>query len=159
MPLLNTLGLRSIHRPHDVLLASWPGLESRSYAYRVGQRLPLHATSWGKVLLAAMPETELEDYLARAPRERFTPYTITDGTAVLQEVERTRPDGLGRSQEERHLGIIGLARLVRDSSGAAVGALNVALPSARFSEVTEERIVKALDHAVACLAAQLAGRA
>lgn len=141
------------------VLASAVARHPLTYAYRVGQRLPLHATSWGKVLLAAMPEAELEDYLARTSRERFTLHTITDAVALRAEVERTGPDGFGRSQEERHLGIIGLARLVRDGSGNAVGAFNVALPSARFSEAAEARIVAALDRAVASLAAQFAGRA
>ncbi|EHL96329.1 transcriptional regulator, IclR family protein [Acetobacteraceae bacterium AT-5844] len=141
------------------VLASAVARHPLTYAYRVGQRLPLHATSWGKVLLAAMPEAELEDYLARTSREHFTPHTITDAASLRAEIERTGPDGLGRSREERHLGIIGLARLARDGSGAAVGAFNVALPSVRFSDVAEARIVAALDRATASLAAQLVGRA
>jgi DNA-binding IclR family transcriptional regulator len=128
-----------------------------TYGYRVGQRLPLHATSWGKALLAAMPDAALDTYLAETPREAFTPYTITEASALRAEVERVRRERLARSLEERHLGIIGLARVVRDGNGTAIGALNVALPSARFSQAAEERITGALARAVTGMAARLAG--
>ncbi|WP_169742815.1 IclR family transcriptional regulator C-terminal domain-containing protein [Muricoccus aerilatus] len=78
---------------------------------------------------------------------------------MLSEVERTGPDGPGCSREERHLGITRLARLVRDGSGDAVGAFNVALPSEPFSEAAETRSIATLDRAVTILVAQLAGRA
>ena len=137
------------------VLASTVARHPLTYAYRVGQLLPLHATSWGKVLLAAMSKIELEDYLAQAARERFTVHTITDADALRAAVMQIGPDGLGRSRQERHLGIIGFARLVRSGDGTAVGAINVALPSVRCSVATEARIVAAFHRAAASLAIQL----
>src|SRR5215510_8972498 len=43
----------------------------------VGTHLPAHCTSMGRVLLAAIPESELESFLANAKLESFTRYTVT----------------------------------------------------------------------------------
>src|ERR1700726_3883894 len=45
-----------------------------------GQRIPLHATSDGKVLLAYLPPDEIAEYLM--PLQRFTDHTITTGSEL-----------------------------------------------------------------------------
>jgi len=44
----------------------------------VGSLLPAYCTSMGRVLLAALPEDEMLNRLARAELQRFTPHTIVD---------------------------------------------------------------------------------
>src|SRR5438270_488047 len=43
----------------------------------VGAHLPAYCTSMGRVLLAALPDSELDAFMARADIGRYTPYTVT----------------------------------------------------------------------------------
>ncbi|MGG5810084.1 IclR family transcriptional regulator [Falsiroseomonas sp. CW058] len=121
-----------------------------TYAYRTGQLLPLHATSSGKAILAALPPARRAAILGGMQYPAFTPRTITDPVALDTQLRTLGRTGLAYSFEERHLGIIGMARAA--TIGARLlGAFNVALPSARFSKEAEERIAAALAHATTTL--------
>ena len=82
----------------------------------VGSRLPAHATSMGKVLLAHVSPPELDGYFATAPLQRLTKRTICDETTLrraLREVKergwafgggaalRSLAEGAGRDQRVR----------------------------------------------------------
>src|SRR5207253_4494964 len=57
-----------------------------------GQRIPLHATSDGKVLLAYLPEAELTECLT-PPLRRFTEHTLTDITEFPELLAEVRHRG------------------------------------------------------------------
>lgn len=128
-----------------------------TYAHRTGQLLPLHATSSGKAMLAALPEAEREAFLATAELAAFTPDTVTSPEALRAQLEEVRATGTAHSFEERHRGIVGMAKAVLGHDGGLLGAVNVALPSARFTEAARLRIRAALDHAAKSLAIQHGG--
>src|ERR1700730_604548 len=49
-----------------------------SISLSIGTRLPANCTSMGRVLLAALPQSELEKYLEQVQLRRRTPNTVTD---------------------------------------------------------------------------------
>ena len=100
---------------------------------RSGQRARLHAVAAGKVLLAAMPERDLEAYLAR-PLEPYTPSTITDATVLRGVVEETRRQGWAVNCGELHVEAGALAVPVLDAGGACVAALGLNIPLTRLSD-------------------------
>src|SRR5262249_16357863 len=51
-------------------------------AIAVGTRFPAYATSMGRVLLAALPDEELDAYLDRVQLEPLTSVTVTDPAAL-----------------------------------------------------------------------------
>src|SRR5580658_2412813 len=55
----------------------------------LGSVVALHAASNGKAILANLPATRRQAYLAR-PLERFTPRTLTDPRALEAELNRIR---------------------------------------------------------------------
>ena len=57
----------------------------------VGQHIPLHATSNGKVLLSGLEGDRLGEVLRRLPS--YTDVTITRKSKLRQELERVRADG------------------------------------------------------------------
>src|SRR6195952_5914150 len=57
----------------------------------VGQHIPLHATSNGKVLMAWLSDTELSDLLGRLPA--FTGSTITTQPQLTRQLELVREHG------------------------------------------------------------------
>src|SRR5690349_10626221 len=82
-PLMETLAMRTsestsiatLDLPDVVYVVRVPTRRLMSITLGVGSRLPAHATSMGRVLLAALPEEELEAYLATSKLERFTDNT------------------------------------------------------------------------------------
>ena len=93
----------------------------------VGSRLPAHCTSMGKVLLADLDDAELERILDVAPLRRYTPQTITDADALKRAIEAVRARGYAVSHEELEPRLTTFAAPVRDATGRAVAAINVAL--------------------------------
>ena len=97
----------------------------------VGLSWPAHATSTGKVLLAALPEAERKHRL-KAPLERFTPRTIATLTALRAELERTQQRGYGLVQSELEVAYVALGAPIRDAGGRVVAAVSVGGPEVRL---------------------------
>ena len=96
-----------------------------------GRRIPLHATSDGKVLLAYLPEAELSAYLT-PPLARFTERTITavvEFAALLAEVRRR---GFATAVEELEAGLTAIAAPVRNAEGTVIASISASGPSFRM---------------------------
>ncbi|MEG3089091.1 IclR family transcriptional regulator [Sphingomonas sp. PB4P5] len=113
------------------------------YAVQTGSRTPLHCFSAGKAMLANMPDESVEAFLATSDLPRYTAATITDAAALRREIAVIRTAGIARTREESTPGIQGVARAVA-IDGETVGALAVAIPSARFNSVVEQRVAELL---------------
>lgn len=120
------------------------------YAVPGGQRLPMHALAAGKVLLAAMPDEELDRYFAQARFEAFTPDTIRSEKALRRQLEEIRKTGFATTIEEYSRGIAAIATLVR-IGGEPVGSLSVAIPKVRFDEELSNRVHDRLERTAALL--------
>jgi len=99
----------------------------------VGQSCPAHATSSGKVLLAALDDTALRDVLG-ARLESFTDGTVTTRSALLAELTVVRDRGWACVREELEVGLNAVAAPVYDADERVVAALSVSGPSYRLSE-------------------------
>ncbi len=71
----------------------------------VGARLPIYCTSQGKVFLAHMSDSGAEALLSAGLMTHFTPHTITDPAALLQEVELCRANGYAVENGEYKIGL------------------------------------------------------
>ncbi len=120
------------------VVASVSSSQALAYTMKAGERAPLHAVSGGKVMLAHMPAGEANSYFSRIRLEAFTPHTITSLSRLRKEIAATRRDGFGYSREEFTAGITALAIGVLDQS-RFLGALNLALPTVRFTAEQEAR--------------------
>lgn len=106
----------------------------------LGSRLPAHAVSMGRVLLAALPDDELGAYFESAEITQLTPATITDRDALRERILAARRDGYAWVNGELDEAICGLAVPVRDKRGATVAAMNVSLMTGDFDETTAVRL-------------------
>jgi DNA-binding IclR family transcriptional regulator len=102
---------------------------------RRGERMPLHAGSSGKALLAYAPESLVKQVLAK-PLPRMTDRTITSRKELLKELEAIRARGYATSHGERFEDALGLAAPIFDSTGWVVAVLNVAGPNYRFTDAS-----------------------
>lgn len=100
----------------------------------LGSRLPAHAVSMGRVLLAGLPDEELENYLVHAELAALTRATLTDRDQLREVLLKIREQGWGWVDGELDESICGLAVPVRDRSGATIAALNVSLPRGQFTQ-------------------------
>ena len=80
----------------------------------VGTRLPAHATSSGKLLLGALSDDSIRALYAGQDRlPAVTPFTITDLSILLQQIEKGRRDGWAYINQETAMGIASLAVAIR----------------------------------------------
>jgi IclR family KDG regulon transcriptional repressor len=105
---------------------------------RPGERMPLHAGSSGKAILAFMPPKLVKQILAK-PLERMTVHTITNRRKLLQDLELVRARGYATSHCERFDDALGLGAPIFNASGEVIAALNVAGPIMRFTDAEVEK--------------------
>ncbi len=124
----------------------------------VGTRLPAYCTSMGRVLLAALDDDALDDYLGRASLRALTPRTITDPAALREEVQRVRVQGWCLLDQELEEGVRSVAFPLHDAEQKVVGAANASAHGARVPlEQMREHYVPALRQCAAEIDRDLAG--
>lgn len=118
------------------------GIRTLSTFDRFGHRNHAHCTASGKVLLAALPQCELERVLAGDLPAR-TPYSITDPVVLLEQLERARRLGYAENVRESDPEIASVAAPIRGPLGAVVAAISVAGPVSTVTGVTRRRYLAA----------------
>jgi len=107
-----------------------------AYGLHLGARLPAHATSTGRVLLAAKAKSEFSAWLKAKTEHgnlpRLTLHTTTDPRKLKAVVEQVRLNDYCLASEEHELGVHALAVPLRDMQGHTVAALNVVSSSQRL---------------------------
>ncbi|MEV4944884.1 IclR family transcriptional regulator [Streptomyces sp. NPDC053755] len=105
-----------------------------------GRRLPAHCTSVGKMLLASLPEPELDARIAGRELASMTPNSITDPAALRAALARIRERGIATEHRESNPDVSCVAAPVRDTSGRVVAALSVSAPVIRWSPEREAEL-------------------
>lgn len=90
-----------------------------------GTQLEAYCSGIGKVLLAALPSAEQDQYLSDGPFVALTSQTITAPDALAQELSRVRLHGFARDSQEVALGLHCLAIAIHDPLGMSIAALSV----------------------------------
>ena len=114
-----------------VYVARVPVSRIMTVAINVGTRFPAFATSMGRVLLAGMPEAELEEYLATVRLDRLSSHTITSTAALRAELDRVRRQGWAMVDQELEEGLRAVAAPLRDRAGRVVAAVNLSAHASR----------------------------
>ena len=109
-----------------------------AHGLHLGARLPAHATSTGRILLACQPKAAFALWMkagdgdaagdvAGGKRElpRLTAHTITDAKTFEKQVSLARVQDYCVARQEHELGVFALAVPLRNMRGATVAALNV----------------------------------
>lgn len=91
----------------------------------VGSRLPAYCTSMGRVLLAGLPDEQLDARLAASDLVPRTPKTETDPTRLRALIHQVRVQGWALVAEELEEGLVSLAAPIRGRNGDVVAAINV----------------------------------
>ncbi len=118
-----------------------------------GSRLPAYATSMGLVLLSALDEAQLEDYLSRVAIEPLTEFTVGSAAALRAELAQVRRQGYAINDQQLEVGLRSIAVPMHSRKGGVVAAMNVgANASQRSAAELRERVLPQLQRAAMELA-------
>ncbi|MBD3781671.1 MAG: IclR family transcriptional regulator [Micrococcales bacterium] len=120
----------------------------------VGQHIPIHATSNGKVLVSELEDPELTRTLGELTA--YTPSTITDRRRLDAQLAETRERGWALATDELDVGLTALAAPVRDAHGDVVASVSVSGPTFRFGAERVAELVPLLLTATADVSERLA---
>jgi DNA-binding IclR family transcriptional regulator len=97
----------------------------------VGQRIPLHATSNGKVLLSELDPRRLDPVIEFLPA--YTANTITVAQELRKELARVRELGYAIAVDELEPGLTAVAAPIRNVHGDVVASMSVSGPTFRLA--------------------------
>jgi IclR family pca regulon transcriptional regulator len=160
MAYVDSLGLWDIARPHMEALGartnesiSIAQLDGSDIVYvarvavpkivtlsvTIGTRFPALQTSLGKVLLAALPDDEVDATLAQPSRSGITPVWQPTPDERMSTLREVRARGWAMTDEQLAAGIRSVAAPLRDSDGVVIAAMNV---NAHARETSVETLTK-----------------
>lgn len=111
---------------------------------RTGMMLPAHCTAAGKVLLAQLPQSELQLLYPSSKLPRLTKHTHTSMRQLQDDLGKVRADGFASNFGESELEVHAVAVPVTDSLGGVRAALAVAAPPFRLTEDQVPEVVMVL---------------
>ncbi|MCC6947945.1 MAG: helix-turn-helix domain-containing protein [Bradyrhizobiaceae bacterium] len=97
-----------------------------------GTRYPIYISSMGRVILADMPDQQLDKYLKQIKFKPLTRWTITDPAELRRRLLEVRRDGYCVTRDEIEEGLDAVAVPVRIAGGRAIAALNCTAYSRQF---------------------------
>ncbi len=96
---------------------------------QIGFRLPAAATSLGRVLLAALDDRQLDQFLAQVQPRKITKWTIVDKSELRKAVLKVRKDRYAVADQEAELGFRSIAVPLQKLDGRVIAALNIGVHS------------------------------
>jgi DNA-binding IclR family transcriptional regulator len=103
-------------------------------AATVGEFSYFHSTSVGKSIAAYLSAEEKEEAILRHGMPPMTQATITSRSALEEELEKVRREGVAVDNEENAPGIICVGGPIFASKGRPIAALSISGPSIRISQ-------------------------
>lgn len=110
----------------------------------IGLRLPLHASSVGKVLLAYLPEDRMESIIGLKGLQHFTENTISTLSDLRQELANVRQQGFAIDDREFDMNARCVAAPIRDHANRVIAALGISGLADRCSPEDIEAITPML---------------
>jgi DNA-binding IclR family transcriptional regulator len=126
-----------------------------------GRRLPAHCTSVGKMLLASLPQDELDARLpgpGDEPLRGMTANSITSPGELREALAEIRARGIAVERRESNPDVSCVAAPVRDGTGRVVAALSISVPMIRWSEERRAELETLAARGAAELSARLGHR-
>lgn len=151
-----TANLAVLERDRAVYMAqAQPSRMVRMFT-ELGNRVPLHCTGCGKVLLAYQPEKVVDSIIATTGLPAFTEKTITEPEQFREELATIRQRGYAIDNGEQEEGVRCMAVPVYGTDGKVIAAISISGPSSRLDSSRIPALVPQLKRISAALTAELA---
>ena len=92
---------------------------------RFGKKAPVHCCSLGKIILAYLPEPEVDRILKQKPLIKMTENTITDLRVFKKQLAEIRSQGYALDNGEHIPGSYCISALIRDVTGGGIGSISI----------------------------------
>lgn len=102
----------------------------------VGSRLPAYCTSMGRVLLASLPDADLDSYFCMLKPKAYTPKTLVTIPELRKAVLDARKRGYAIVSEELEKGLRSVAVPICTHSNRVVAAINIGTHVSRVDHNT-----------------------
>ena len=117
---------------------------------RIGQRRHLHQLAAGKAILAYLPDDELGAIIGRQGLMEMTENTITDETALHEELEMIRERGYAFNIGESINGLNAVGAPIRNDDDRPIGGISISGPANRVKgellrEELPDKLLAAID--------------
>jgi len=99
---------------------------------RVGRHIPTYCTSLGKAMLSCLDDQEVKNIFRSRVLRPYTVNTVKTLDRLLTELRVIRRRGYSVDNEEIEIGLRCVGAPLKDHTGAMVGAISTAAPSARL---------------------------
>jgi IclR family acetate operon transcriptional repressor len=107
----------------------------------IGSVLPVHTGAAPKILLAFMPEEQLNHILDEIPFSAFTPKTITNKDEFRKKLTEIRKQGFAEDDEDFEIGAYAFGAPVFNHEGNVVAGISISTPTARCSPKRREELI------------------
>ena len=162
MHVLGTVNLREIARPYlvelmqktghtvhlvlrdgneGVYVDKIEGLRTLPMVSKVGMRMSLYSTGFGKAILAYLSPEEIEKYICEVPLVAKTLNTVTDPDRLREELLRIRERGYSFDNQENEEGVCCIGAPIFGSLGQVIGAVSIAGHYLRFQDEAERELL------------------
>jgi len=133
-----TTNLHELEGHEVIFVARFPGQHLINIDIVIGSRLPAFFTASGTAILSALSEQERLSLLKRTPLEPMTPFTVTDPDKLLKRIRAAATRGYAVVMNETVMGDISVAAAIIDQHGRAVAAINISVPTTRWTRERAE---------------------
>ncbi|WP_377323992.1 IclR family transcriptional regulator [Pimelobacter simplex] len=134
-------------------IASVESAQTLRVGDREGMVFPAHRTTGGLLLLADLPDDEL-DALYLPERFADRPEQLPDRDRLRRDLARARRNGFALNDGQSERGVVAVGVPVR-AAGPVVAGLSVSMPSVRYDKMQLPRLVARLRDAAAALESDL----
>lgn len=111
---------------------------------RQGRRAPLYCTGVGKILLAYLPEQDIDYILRNINLVKYTKNTINDMDEIKDNLKLIRKRGYAIDNEEISYGVKCIAGPIRDFTGKVIASVSIASSPIYFREQNLASMLKIL---------------
>lgn len=135
---------------HDVVYVAYASVQRFPLLWNrsVGIHLPAATTAVGRVLLAALPKEEADNWLSSVVIKRYTPRTRTERAGVEKALIEVRKNGFAFVDQELEVGLRTLGVPVVNKRGVAIAGLSVSVMDGHMtSGLLTKRYLKPLQEA------------
>ncbi|MCK0198894.1 helix-turn-helix domain-containing protein [Ancylobacter sp. 6x-1] len=141
-----TVNISMIDGPELVCVAQVESHAAVRAFFRIGARLPIHASGGGKAILAAMSPEARRDWLGEDQLARYTDHTHVSRRALNADLAVIAERGHSIDDEEHTLGMRCVAAAVFDEWKEPIGAVSISAPVVRMppERITElgQRVIE-----------------
>ncbi len=123
-----------------------------------GSQVPLTTTAMGRVLLADLPDSEIEAKLTQYAAQRFSVPEPSSHAGMLEQLNVIRRQGYAVSQDEAFHGVVSVGAPIVDFSGRVVAAISVGRPMHLDGAPTVEEMIACVKQAAARISTCLGAR-